>query len=34
MVGMIELLRSYEAAQKAIQSLDETNRQANDMGKV
>lgn len=34
MVGMIELLRSYEAAQKAIQSLDETNRQANDMGRV
>jgi flagellar basal-body rod protein FlgF len=34
MVGMIEPLRSYEAAQKAIQSLDETNHEANDMGKV
>jgi len=34
MVGMIELLRSYEAAQKAIQSMDETVRQANDMGRV
>lgn len=34
MVSMIEMLRSYESAQRAIQSADETERRANDMGRV
>lgn len=34
MVAMIEMLRSYESAQRAIQSADETERRANDMGRV
>ena len=34
MVGMIDLLRTYEAAQRAIQAVDETNRQANDLGRI
>ena len=35
MVSMIEILRSYEAAQRAIQAIDEINRQAaNEIGRV
>jgi flagellar basal-body rod protein FlgF len=34
MVEMIELFRSYESAQRAIQSADETERRANDIGRV
>ena len=34
MVAMIELFRSYESAQRAIQSADETERRANDIGRV
>ena len=34
MVAMIDLFRSYESAQRAIQSADETERRANDIGRV
>ena len=34
MVAMIEMFRSYEGAQRAIQSADETERRANDIGRV
>lgn len=34
MVSMIEMLRSYESAQRAIQSADETERRANEMGRA
>jgi len=34
MVSMIELLRNYESAQRAIQSADESERRANDIGRV
>lgn len=35
MVSMIEILRTYEAAQRAIQAADEVNRQAvNEVGRV
>jgi flagellar basal-body rod protein FlgG len=34
MVSMIDLLRKYEAAQRSVQSLDEANQVANDIGKV
>lgn len=35
MVNMIDVLRTYEAAQRAMQSIDETNRQAaTDIGRV
>ena len=34
MVGMIDLLRKYEASQRAVQSVDEANQSANEIGKV
>jgi flagellar basal-body rod protein FlgF len=34
MVSMIDLLRRYEASQRAVQSVDEANQAANEIGKV